>query len=484
MKTIGCIVALALLAGVASRAAEPPPLMNYQGVLRNNENVPLTGDFAMLFRFWSAPEGGDEICINEQPVAVENGMFHVTLGSGELVDGSSEGIYTSLADVFRDFGEVWIAVEVEGEPMWPRIQVLATAYALNADHFDGRNSDWFVDVSQGPQTKYGELTVDTTEIVMSEAVRGLGGYAGGYFANPGQSGEAWVGFGEAGIKGSGTAMGGWFVDSDSSGECNVGVGDRGVEGYGNGAGGYFANKLGGGFAYVGQTDAGVRAEGSSVGGHFKDMGDTGEAWIGQGNWGVHATGTAAGGWFQSGSTGSGVAFVAYGNYGIRATGTEAGGWFDAVLVDGRTRTGTLEIMGGADLAEVFPLVGAPISPAAGSVVVIDETSPGALVTSDRPYDPRVAGVVSGANGLQPGVTLGADIVPAGSAAIALSGRVYCLASAENGPIRPGDLLTTSATPGHAMRATDVGRSHGAVLGKAMSSLDDGTGVVLVLVTLQ
>ena len=49
---------------------------------------------------------------------------------------------------------------------------------------------------------------------------------------------------------------------------------------------------------------------------------------------------------------------------------------------------------------------------------------------------------------------------------------------------PGDLLTTAELEGHAMRATDPERCHGAVIGKAMSALDADTGLVLVLVNLQ
>jgi hypothetical protein len=52
-------------------------------------------------------------------------------------------------------------------------------------------------------------------------------------------------------------------------------------------------------------------------------------------------------------------------------------------------------------------------------------------------------------------------------------------------IAPGDLLTTSDTPGHAMRAAEADRMHGAVLGKAMTSLPPGErSLVLVLVNLQ
>ena len=49
--------------------------------------------------------------------------------------------------------------------------------------------------------------------------------------------------------------------------------------------------------------------------------------------------------------------------------------------------------------------------------------------------------------------------------VALTGRVYCWADASNGPIRPGELLTTSNNPGHAMKVTDFGRAHGAIIGK-------------------
>jgi hypothetical protein len=55
---------------------------------------------------------------------------------------------------------------------------------------------------------------------------------------------------------------------------------------------------------------------------------------------------------------------------------------------------------------------------------------------------------------------------------------------ENGPIRRGDLLVSSTTPGYAMKGTDRNRMLGAVIGKAMGSLDSGTGVIEVLVTLQ
>lgn len=150
---------------------------------------------------------------------------------------------------------------------------------------------------------------------------------------------------------------------------------------------------------------------------------------------------------------------------------------------GRVVTPTVEITGGGDVAEPFAMSGEKEIPV-GALVVIDEWNPGQLKLSDGPYDNRVAGVVSGAGGVNPGLTLSQSDKLGGGQNVALTGRVYALADASSGPIRPGDMLTTSSRPGHAMKATDPARSHGAVIGKAMSSLDSGTGLVLVLVNLQ
>ncbi len=143
---------------------------------------------------------------------------------------------------------------------------------------------------------------------------------------------------------------------------------------------------------------------------------------------------------------------------------------------------TLSIRGGCDVAEPFEMSTPAI--AAGSVVVIDEQHAGHLKLSDRAYDTRVAGIVSGANGINPGIAMHQDGVLQDGQNVALSGRVYVLADASSSPIVPGDLLTTSATPGHAMKVTDSARAQGTILGKAMTSLKEGKGMVLVLVTLQ
>ena len=145
---------------------------------------------------------------------------------------------------------------------------------------------------------------------------------------------------------------------------------------------------------------------------------------------------------------------------------------------------SITIEGGADLAEPFKITSGENEVPQGAVVVIDDQNPGHLKMSDQGYDTRVAGVVSGANGISPGIQMQQQGVLEGGKNVALTGRVYVQADTANGAIKPGDLLTTSTTPGHAMKVTDHARAAGAILGKAMTGLSEGKGLVLVLVTLQ
>jgi hypothetical protein len=152
---------------------------------------------------------------------------------------------------------------------------------------------------------------------------------------------------------------------------------------------------------------------------------------------------------------------------------------------GRVTVGELEIVGGADLSEPFRVTPGDVLVVPGMVMVIDDANPGFLRPCDSSYDAKVAGVISGAGGVNPGVLMSQKSTDAdGSHPVALTGRVYVWADADVSPIKPGDMLTTSATPGHAQRALDKERSNGAVIGKAMSGLEKGRGLVLVLVNLQ
>ena len=180
----------------------------------------------------------------------------------------------------------------------------------------------------------------------------------------------------------------------------------------------------------------------------------------------------------------GVADVGNGAYGVY------GSSIHGIGVVGQTTDGyagyfigKVGITGGADLAERFDVTAAaPVEP--GTLLVIDEANPGKLRVSDRAYDTRVAGIVSGAGGVNPGLTLHQEGLLEGDHTVAIAGRVYVKAEATSAAIRPGDLLTTSGLAGHAMNATDRDRADGAIIGKAMTGLESGTGLVLVLVNLQ
>lgn len=164
------------------------------------------------------------------------------------------------------------------------------------------------------------------------------------------------------------------------------------------------------------------------------------------------------------------------------TATLAADFYGDVHVNGTASVKVLQILGGADVAEPFVISTKDIPK--GAVVVIDDENPGHLRMSDRAYDRRVAGIVSGANGINPGLTLRQQGVTEGGENVALSGQVYALADASNGSIKPGDLLTTSATAGHCMKVVNHVEAQGAILGKAMTGLNEGKGMVLVLVSLQ
>jgi hypothetical protein len=134
-----------------------------------------------------------------------------------------------------------------------------------------------------------------------------------------------------------------------------------------------------------------------------------------------------------------------------------------------------------DVAEWVP---AATQMAPGTVVILGGTKPNEVSTSEKAYDTRVAGVVSD----KPGLILGEG--GENQVKVAHIGRVKVKVYASYGPVQIGDLLVTSATPGHAMRSQPVMIGNatlhqpGTLIGKALEPLDNGQGEVLVLLTLQ
>jgi hypothetical protein len=251
-----------------------------------------------------------------------------------------------------------------------------------------------------------------------------------------------------------------------------------------------------GVGVYGDSDNGYGVYASSVtntAGYFESTGGfaiqavgaaNNDAITATGNSGGHA---AVSGTNNAGGTGLWGASPGAGGIGVYARGAKYAGQFDGVLqVNGNANvTGTLtavvDVVLGSDCAEDFEIdPSLQIDP--GTVMVL--TDDGSLQPSASAYDKKVAGVISGAGDYKPGLILGRSPSSHARMPIALIGKVYCKVDARYGAIEVGDLLTTSPTAGHAMRAGDQTRAFGAVIGKALLRLEEGQSLIPILVALQ
>jgi hypothetical protein len=173
--------------------------------------------------------------------------------------------------------------------------------------------------------------------------------------------------------------------------------------------------------------------------------------------------------------------------GIALQGQSFGGGLAGKFIGDVEVTGNLNMSSATsdivlgDVAEGFsPQEGENIEP--GTVVVLN--GEGQIRAGDEAYDKRVAGVVSGAGNYRPAIVLDRQRTQASRLPVALMGKVCCKVDAQYSPIEVGDLLTTSPTPGHAMKAGDPLRAFGSVIGKALHPLKTGQGIIPVLIALQ
>jgi hypothetical protein len=261
---------------------------------------------------------------------------------------------------------------------------------------------------------------------------------------------------------------GVYGESDQQGVFGLGMNAN--------ATGVFGSSLNGdGFGVRGESGEGVAIQGRSFSG---DKGLAGR-FIGnvhvQGNPGsssgdLRVEGTSFfGGDVEMKGTVNGSAITCNGN--ISASGVNCTGNISAFDV----------LLSGGDCAEDFDIAGVEsVDP--GTVMVLDEE--GALRPCDQPYDKKVSGVISGAGGYKPGIVLDKRKSQSVRLPIALVGKVYCKVDAGFGGIEVGDLLTTSPTTGHAMKADNPLHAFGAVIGKALRPLKSGRGLVPILVSLQ
>jgi len=380
MKQITFLSTLLLFVFIQFAPGQIPKTMSYQGVLTDASGAPVPdGNYLLHFRFYQSPTGGSPIWMENQTVAVTDGIFNVTLGS-----------LNPLTLPFNTSYWLGVTVSPPGPELTPRTPLTAAPYSLSPG---GGGGGWSDDGSvvrlTTPGDSVGIGTADPTEkLEVSGKLRLLDALLFGF-------------------------------STDAMIYCT------------------------GGELVIETDDMPIRIHNDPA---------------------------------------------MYIDYGVQVNGkVEITGPTAMLDVAGHTKTQVLEITGGSDLSEQFDIHGAgvEISPSPGMVVCIDPDHPGELVVSARAYDRRVAGIISGAGGIKPGMLMGQQgSEAAGKNPVALTGRVYCRADASHGAIMPGDLLTTSEIPGHAMKVTDYSKAQGAIIGKAMTALEQGQGLVLVLVTLQ
>jgi hypothetical protein len=237
---------------------------------------------------------------------------------------------------------------------------------------------------------------------------------------------------------------------------------------------------------------GLLGEAPSSGPGVLGIGNQGPGVQGESQSGSGVAGSSASGEGVTGETNSST-MAAVAGYNRNPQGTGAGiygekagtvghaGFFAGnVHVTGSITVDGDVVLSRADCAEEFAVAEGQLA-VPGTVMVVGQE--GLLRACDHSYDRRVAGVISGAGDYQPGIVL--DKQKTGTrGTIALVGKVFCRVDASYGAIEIGDLLTTSNTPGHAMRMGDPGKGFGSSIGKALRPHKNGKGLIPVLVALQ
>lgn len=135
----------------------------------------------------------------------------------------------------------------------------------------------------------------------------------------------------------------------------------------------------------------------------------------------------------------------------------------------------------ADYAEQYPVAsgveyGDIVVPGTSEITTNDGQTMVQLVKSIQAYQGPVVGIVSNNYGdfTSAGYNIAAEDNPM---PVALVGRVSVKVTGEGGSISAGDYLTTSSTPGKAMKATKVGR----VIGMALEDWDGVSSTLMVQV---
>lgn len=409
--------AFALALGSAAPASAQSNYIPVQGRLTNAAGTPLDGTFDLTFRLYDVYSGGTPLCEHVVSTGVADGLFS-TYFQGTDCNVDGRTLYLGLE------------VNADGE-MTPRL------YVDNAIYAWGLRPGSVMEGSYGQALLHIENAAATGRALRAYATSTSGanyGIVGAASSPDGIAGYFYNNADGVALRASVTGASG---KDAIEGESETG---DGVSGIGNGTAGRGV--------YAGHNGAGIAlaANSNSTGVLYPTL------YLVQGN--------ADGNFVVGAATYWGTRY-----FRIDRTGK---GFFN-----GGTQSS------GADFAEQLAVNGESGTLAPGDVLVISADADRAVEKSAAPFSTSVIGVYS----TRPGMLAGAPDTdgPLAGVPVAITGIVPCKVSAENGPIRRGDLLVTAATPGHAMRA-GLAPPAGTVLGKAMQPLAVGTGVVEILVS--
>jgi hypothetical protein len=342
MRAIATTLLLVLSGSILANV--PPDLLNYQGVLRNASDQPLDGSFDMVFRLIDGV-GGNEIMVDRHEgalrVAVAGGLFSVQLGGGVVSDGAGPGTYTSLSQVFRDFQNVHLRVQVNGETLSPDVRVVSAAYAHNATYLNGvfesqflRSDEndtavgkiFFAGDPSGPGVSQGSVFISPTSASPNETLLGVAVSSIERFKIDAEGDVTVTSTGTYGVNASGFTGGGHFYNTSGDAHAYAARASTGINASGSSAGAEFSDTDGSGYGYVGFDHRGVHAGGNEMGGALFDIDDSGFAYVGYGDRGIHGYGTNAGGYFEDNDTG-GHGYIGWGSTGVAGYGATQGGYF-------------------------------------------------------------------------------------------------------------------------------------------------------------
>jgi len=122
-----------------------PKLINLQGRLTDANNVPLYGNFRMVFRIYDASSGGVKLWeeihegINNITTS-KQGIFNVLLGSITPI-------------TLRFDKDYWLEIQVKDEILLPRQRIASVGYAFIADGINGTENVFFGSGNVGIGTK-------------------------------------------------------------------------------------------------------------------------------------------------------------------------------------------------------------------------------------------------------------------------------------------------------------------------------------------